>query len=94
MKCVWDPKKNEINQRRHGLSFKLAELVFDGPYAITTDDYIDEQSDQRYQTIAMYEGALFLIAHLYVEIEGVEMPRILSFRKANDYEQEKYFRLR
>lgn len=94
MKCVWDPKKDEINQRRHGLSFELAELVLDDPYAVMFDDYIDEQGAQRYQTIAAYEGVPFLIAHLYVEIDGVELPRILSFRKATNYEQELYFERR
>lgn len=59
----------------------MAELFFGDFYAITTDDYIDEQGDQRYQTVGMYEGALFLIVHLYVEIEAVEMPRILSERQ-------------
>ena len=94
MKCIWDPKKNEINKRRHGLSFELAELVFDDPHAMTFDDYIDKQGDQRYQTIATYEGVLFQIGHLYVEIDGVEMPRLLSFRKATNYEQELYFERR
>lgn len=94
MKCDWDFAKYEINLRRHGLRFEIAELAFDDPYAITTDDYIDERGDQRYQTLAMHEGVLFLIAHIYVFLNGVEMPRVISFRKADSYEQKKYYRRR
>lgn len=91
MRCTWDPKKNEINKRKHGLSFELAEIILDDLYAVTFDDFIDDYGDQRYQTIASYEGMLFQIAHVYEIIEGVETPRILSFRKATNYEQEIYF---
>ena len=90
MKCEWDPDKYERNLQRHGLRFEVAELVFDDPYAVT----FDERGDQRYQTLATYEGVLFQIAHIYVTRDGVEIPRIISFRRAVKNEQQKYYRRR
>ena len=92
MKCEWDEDKYEINLQRHGLSFELAEEAFDDPYAITTDDCIDESGEQRYQTIANVAGYLVLIAHVYRIVEGEERPRVISLRNANKYEQTRYFR--
>ncbi len=94
MKCDWDSSKYERNLQRHGLAFELAEKVFDDPFAITTEDYINERGEQRYQTIAVYEGAIFLIAHTYRLVNGEERPRIISFRKAATYEEQKYYQRR
>ena len=43
MKCDWDLVKYEINLRRHGLRFELAELAFDDLHSITTEDFLDER---------------------------------------------------
>jgi uncharacterized DUF497 family protein len=29
---VWDEVKNKANQRKHGISFELAQLIFDDPH--------------------------------------------------------------
>ena len=41
MKCVFDPAKDAINQAKHGVSLALAEILFAGSYAATTDDRFD-----------------------------------------------------
>ena len=94
MKCDWDPDKYERNLRDHDLTFELAEVAFEDSHALTFEDYIDENGEQRYQTIAAVEGKLVLIAHVYRIAEGEERPRIISLRKAVKYEEKLYFRRR
>ena len=38
MKFEWDPKKNEVNIRKHGVNFDEAETVFEDERAVTVYD--------------------------------------------------------
>lgn len=38
MDFEWDPKKVEVNQKKHGVSFHEAATVFADPLAITFSD--------------------------------------------------------
>ena len=43
MQWIWDPEKNDENQRKHSISFETAGLVFDDPLHIPIEDpYEDE----------------------------------------------------
>jgi len=35
MRFGWDRAKNEINQKKHGIDFETAQLVFDDPCCVT-----------------------------------------------------------
>ena len=35
MRFVWDPDKNEVNIKKHGVSFDEAETVFEDEKAVT-----------------------------------------------------------
>jgi uncharacterized protein len=35
LKWLWDEEKNQINQRKHGLSFEAAQYVFADPFALS-----------------------------------------------------------
>jgi uncharacterized DUF497 family protein len=56
MPCAWDERKNQVNQRRHRLSFEIAQEVFNDPFVFTTEDYIDDNGEMRYQTLGLIEG--------------------------------------
>ncbi|MBV5299554.1 MAG: BrnT family toxin [Rhodoferax sp.] len=89
----WDEAKNEINQRKHGISFAAARLVFDDPLHVTRQDRI-ENGEQRWQTVGLSGGvALLLVAHTWVEVEvdsGGEQIRIISARRATKLERKVY----
>ena len=87
----WDDAKNEINQRKHGVSFSTAQLVFDDPLHLTRQDRI-ENGEQRWQTIGMVGGVvLLLVAHTWHEAEtGVEHIRIISARRVTKLEKKIY----
>ena len=88
--------KNESNQRKHGISFEAAELVFDDPLHVSRQDRI-ENGEQRWQTIGMVGGvALLLVAHTWYETDkdetgrSRERIRIISARLATKLERRIY----
>ena len=87
----WDDDKNESNQRKHGVSFEAAQLVFDDPLHITRQDRI-ENGEQRWQTIGMAGGiVLLLVAHTWFETEsGEEHVRLISARRTTKLERKIY----
>lgn len=90
MQIVWDETKDELNRKKHGVSFETAVLVFDDPLQKNRQDRI-ENGEQRWQTIGMVGGALLLlVAHTYTELDGQERVRIISARKADKTERRIY----
>ena len=87
----WDEIKNESNQHKHGISFEIAQLVFDDPLHITRQDRI-ENDEQRWQTIGMAGGiVLLLVAHTWSETENdAEHIRIISARRTTKLERRIY----
>lgn len=85
----WDENKNRINKVKHGVDFETAATVFDDPLLASRVERIVD-GEVRWQTIGMAEGwMLLLVAHL--ETCGNETTiRILSARKANNHERERY----
>ena len=90
----WDDKKNRINRQRHGLSFETAWLVFDDPFALTTEDFLDDNGEMRYQTLGLIDDVLIVVAHVYRAIDGDEEPWLITARKAIKNEETYYFRRR
>ena len=91
----WDEAKNLANQRKHeGVSFQVAIQVFQDPLHVSVQDRI-EGGEQRWQTIGVVQGVLFLlVAHTVTEedLEGgfIEVIRIISARRATPRERRRY----
>jgi len=87
----WDDRKALANQRKHGVTFAEAALVFKDPFAILIQDRI-ENGQERWQTIGMSRNnLLLLVAHtLHFENEDVEVVRIISARGLNRKERARY----
>ncbi len=89
MKFEWHDAKAEGNSRSHGVSFDLAKTVFKDPFAVERLDDRADYGEQRYVIVGMAEGQLLLFV-AYTERQ--ECVRIISARRATQYEQEDYFR--
>jgi len=66
----WDERKNELNQRKHGVSFELAALAFEDPRCLISFDREDETGELRWHLIGAVSfepgiGAVVLVAHAY-----------------------------
>lgn len=90
MQFTWDERKNRANQRKHGISFETAALVFDDPYHVSTQDR-EVEDEPRWQTIGMIEGIqILVVAHTISESSDEEIIRIISARKATPQERSIY----
>ena len=84
----WHEAKAEANFRRHGVSFDLAKTVFEDPFAVELLDDREDHGEDRFVIIGMAEGKVLLFV-AYTERE--ERIRIISARRATQYEQDNYF---
>ena len=87
----WNPKKATANQRKHGVGFEQAALVFSDPLALSI--YDDEHSDteERWITLGKTQDGTLVVVHTYREINDNEtLIRIISARKATKQEQQQY----
>ncbi len=96
MKMVfeWDPTKAASNLRKYRVSFDIAVRVFADPLALSAQDRT-EGAEQRWQTIGLVGGhCLLLVAHTVYEDDSdgqpVEIIRIISARKADRKERQRY----
>jgi len=85
----WDEEKDEINKRKHGLSFKDAKYVFADPFSISRNDYTE--NEPRRQIMGHIGGSLLvLVVYTMRNKQGEEVFRIISARKATTAERRKY----
>jgi uncharacterized protein len=82
----WDDKKDRANQRKHGISFCLAALVFSDE---NRKEQLDESSldEERWITIGLVDGQEIVV--VYTIRDG--MTRLISARGADKYEREDYW---
>lgn len=82
----WDTNKNEINKKKHGVSFEAAALVFADEHYLEL--YDDEHSidEDRYIAIGLVEDILFVIHTM-----RNEKIRMISARLATKQERRFYY---
>lgn len=84
----FDPEKNELNRRRHGLG--LDELLcFDlEPEPVTIVDSRREYGETRLRTFGRVDGKAYMIA--FTVRDG--RARLISFRRCHEKEMRRYGR--
>jgi uncharacterized DUF497 family protein len=83
----WDDKKAISNLKKHGISFEEASTVFGDWLAITIDDPLHSESEDRFIIIGKSELLNTLVV---VHVERSEAIRIISARIATKNEQKFY----
>lgn len=86
----WDEEKNEINQKKHGISFEDAATVFydEEALVIADEEHLDEED--RFIILGLsIDIRLMVVCHCYRESDSVI--RIISARKAEKTEAKQYF---
>lgn len=87
MRFKWDPKKDERNRLKHGISFEEATTIFGDPLAGTIPDPDHSVGEHRFLTIGRTSnGHLIVVSH----IEEGGTIRIISARKATTHERKNY----
>ena len=82
----WDETKNEINKKKHKISFETAVHVFDDPDYIEMYDFEHSKDEERFIAIGRVGDILFVVF-----VERGEKIRIISARLATDIEKEIYY---
>lgn len=89
MKFEWDDAKNRENIAKHGLDFNDAPEVFNSPIVERLDTRFD-YSEERWIAVGLSHSVL-CVAVVYTERNSNTI-RIISFRKADKYESEAYYK--
>jgi len=91
MKFEWDRKKENINIKKHNVSFEQASYVFADPFALNR--YDEEHSDDEERWILLGKSlnqTILLVVHTFRDNDGKEFVRIISARKATKKEEKAY----
>jgi uncharacterized DUF497 family protein len=87
---VWDERKNQANQRKHGVTFEEAQTSFlDENAKIYADPDHSEDEDRFILLGISFRLRALVVCHCYREKESVI--RIFSARKADKSEQGDYW---
>jgi uncharacterized protein len=88
----WDESKNRANEKKHGICFEDAALVFSDPLHVSTLDPSGTY-EERWRTYGMVEGtAVIMVAHTDRDDAGIEIIRLISARRATRQERQYYER--
>ncbi|MCU0569004.1 MAG: BrnT family toxin [Oculatellaceae cyanobacterium Prado106] len=86
MEYEWDEEKRLTNLRKHGIDFTDVPVLFDGDILTVEDDRY-RYGEQRFVTFGLLQGRVVAVVHT----ERENCTRIISARKATNYEQRVYF---
>ena len=91
MKFEWNEKKNQINIKKHGISFEEASYVFSDIDAISIIDEEHSDNELRWITIGkIINRGIIVVVHTE-RIKGEkEYIRIISARKGAKLEEKEY----
>ena len=89
MTFEWDEKKNDINTKKHGISFEMAVRVFlDEKRVEKLDVEHSTLEEERFNIIGRVSDMLVLFV---VATDRKGNTRIISARKAEEDEEEEYY---
>jgi uncharacterized DUF497 family protein len=89
----WDPKKEKLNVKNHGVSFSEATTAFYDEQAIQFFDPDHSEEEDRFILMGFsFKLRVLVVCHCYRESE--EIVRLISARKANTNEEQEYWRRR
>jgi uncharacterized DUF497 family protein len=85
LRFQWDPKKEEINLRKHGLAFEDVVCVFERPYLEMPDERHGDE--QRFIVSGEANHRVVIVVYTW---RG-DCRRIINARKATKAEQKAYY---
>jgi len=87
MEFEWDPKKDARNFAKHGYTFQEAKAVFADPNVVFELD--GAEVEERWRAIGLSADRILFV--VFVE-RGFDRVRIISARRAERHEKDRYFR--
>ena len=92
MMFEWDEEKDGANMKKHGVSFKEAQEIFEDPFHLSVLDKRFDYLDERWISVGnTRRERLIVVGHVYcIDESGTEIFRIITARKATQKERERY----
>lgn len=84
----WDEEKNAANIKNHGIDFLDAALIFENPTLEAIDDR-EDYGELRCIAFGLSGETVLQVVYAW---RGENIIRIISARKANRHDAEKYYR--
>ncbi|MCK5520061.1 MAG: BrnT family toxin [Candidatus Marinimicrobia bacterium] len=92
MKYEWDEQKAKINLKKHKISFENAKEIFCDSFHLSIEDPDNSLEEDRWITIGSYTGEIIItVSHIFRDIKGEDIIRIISARKATSREKRNYY---
>jgi hypothetical protein len=89
LRFEWDPRKAEANRVKHGIAFAEAITSFDDPWALVADDPRHSTPDEERRWL-IGEADCGVLVVVFTARESGEVYRLISARRANRRERERY----
>ncbi len=83
---TWDERKRKVNLAKHGIDFRDAESIFDGPL-VTVEDTRENYGEPRFVSLGLLHG----IPVSLVYTERGDSIHVISIRKALKNEARFFF---
>ena len=61
----WDSKRNQENQKKHGVSFAQAQFAFADPKRVIAEDLSHSSGEKRYYCFGWVEGGVLTVRSTY-----------------------------
>ncbi len=61
----WDSKRNQENQKKHGVSFAKAQFAFADPKRVIAEDLSHSSGEKRYYCFGWVEGGVLTVRFTY-----------------------------
>ena len=91
MNFTWNEAKDAANRKKHKVSFKEAQTVFEDPHALRIYDPDHSEEEDRFLLLGLSSTLrMLVVCHCYLESD--EQIRIISARKATRTESSTYER--
>ena len=84
----WDEVKAAGNLVEHKVSFEQAAIACCDPFAVEWIDEREDYGEVRFSLLGLYEQVVLYVAYT----ERGDNVRIISARRAERYEQDRYYR--
>ena len=90
---VWDSRKDDANEAKHGIHFRQAASAFSDIWGIIEEDRRHSDTEERFTLIGL-DGSGRCLRVSFCYRGGGKTIRLISARLASRVELERYFRLR
>jgi uncharacterized protein len=61
----WDSRKDQENQKKHGVSFSMAQFAFADPRRVIAEDLTHSTKEKRYYCFGWLEGGVLTVRFTY-----------------------------